>query len=146
MLKKVETNEDIRQFGEYKVQLIKYHQQYANQLGLRDEAVEKYSFADAIRHIGKSDYYQFLIMVENSPIGILEYQITNSDIDGAKILYLKNIYIEASARGQGIGTQIVTELKEIGYRIELECWYGMPSNILYKELGAKEIKTRYILT
>lgn len=145
MIKKVETREDIKQFGEYKVQLIKYHQQYANLLGLQDNAVEKYSYESAVRNVGKPDYHQFLIMDKTDPVGILEYQITNSDIDGAPILYLKNIYITASARGNGIGTRIVTGLKELGYRIELECWYGMPSNRLYKELGAKEIKTRYVL-
>lgn len=146
LLKKVETNDDIKQFGKLKVELIKYHQQYANHLGLQDEIVEKYSYEDAVRNVGKPDYCQFLIMDKDNPIGIMEYQFVDSDIDSTKILYLKNMYVKASKRGKGVGTQIITELKKLGYRIELKCWYGMPSNRMYRNLGAKEVKTHYMLT
>ena len=39
----------------------------------------------------------------------------------------------------------MNELKKKKYRIELECWYNMPSNEFYKSLGMKEIKTCYML-
>lgn len=144
MLKKVEKN-DIQTFGKYKVDLIKYHQQYANKLGLFDEVVEKYDFNDAIKNVGKDGFYQFLIMNNDKEVGILEYKITKSDIDKKDIIYIKNIYIEESFRGIGLGKKVINELRKMQYRIELECWYGMPSNELYKSLGAKEIKTRYVL-
>lgn len=145
MLKEVITNDEIELFGKYKVELIKYHQEYANKLGLQDQMVEKYNINNAIRHIKEDGYYQFLIIDNNETVGILEYQITKSDIDSKDILYLKNIYIKEANRGKGIGKNIIKKLQKLNYRIELECWYGMPSNELYKSLGAKEIKTRYIL-
>ena len=73
MLKKVEEKNDIQTFGKYKVDLIKYHQQYANKLGLFDEVVEKYDFNDAIKNVGKDGFYQFLIMNNDKEVGILEY-------------------------------------------------------------------------
>lgn len=145
MLKEVKTDEDKMMFAKYKVELIKYHQQYANKLGLKDKIVEEYDLSDAIKHIGEEGYYQFLIIDDNKKVGILEYQLTKSDIDNKDILYLKNIYIESAYRGKGIGKKVINELRKTNYRIELECWYQMPSNFLYKSLGAKEIKTRYIL-
>lgn len=144
MLKKVEEKNDIQTFGKYKVDLIKYHQQYANKLGLFDEVVEKYDFNDAIKNVGKDGFYQFLIMNNDKEVGILEYQITKSDIDKKDIIYIKNIYIEESYRGMGLGKKVINELRKMQYRIELECWYNMPANDLYKSLGAKEIKTRYM--
>ena len=36
-------------------------------------------------------------------------------------------------------------LKTLNYRIELECWYEMPANNLYKSLGMRKIKTRYMM-
>ena len=144
MLKKVEEKNDIQTFGKYKVDLIKYHQQYANKLGLFDEVVEKYDFNDAIKNVGKDGFYQFLIMNNDKEVGILEYQITKSDIDKKDIIYIKNIYIEESYRGIGLGKKVINELRKMQYRIELECWYDMPANDLYKSLGAKEIKTRYM--
>ena len=68
MLKKVEEKNDIQTFGKYKVDLIKYHQQYANKLGLFDEVVEKYDFDDAIKNIGKDSFYQYLIVYNNESI------------------------------------------------------------------------------
>lgn len=144
MLKKVEEKNDIQTFGKYKVDLIKYHQQYANKLGLFDEVVEKYDFNDAIKNVGKDGFYQFLIMNNDKEVGILEYKITKSDIDKKDIIYIKNIYIEESYRGMGLGKKVINELRKMQYRIELECWYNMPANNLYKSLGAKEIKTRYM--
>lgn len=144
MLKEVKTEQEIKLFGKYKVDLIKYHQQYANKLGLQDQMVDKYNYNDAIRHIGEKNYYQFLIINNDKGVGILEYQITKSDIDKKDIIYIKNIYIEESFRGIGLGKKVINELRKMKYRIELECWYNMPANDLYKSLGAKEIKTRYM--
>ena len=144
MLREVKTAKDIQIFGKYKVDLIKYHQQYANKLGLFDEVVDKYDFNNATRNIGKNGFYHFLIINNNEEIGILEYQIMKSEIDNKEILYIKDIYIKETYRGLGIGKQVINELRKKKYRIELECWYGMPSNDMYKSMGAKEIKTRYM--
>ena len=51
MLKKLENQEEINEFGRYKVELIKEHQYYANNLGLYDMVVDKYNINDALRHI-----------------------------------------------------------------------------------------------
>ncbi len=145
LLKKVDYNDDIEIFGNYKVDLIKLHQQYAQKLGLFDKVVENYNYDDAIRNINKKGYFQFLIKVENDIVGIIEYQITNSDIDKKRILYIKDFYIDENFRGKGIGKEVINLLKKLNYRIELECWYEMPANNLYKSLGMREIKTRYMM-
>lgn len=75
----------------------------------------------------------------------MEYQITESIIDKKEILYIKKLYIKERFRGKGIGKKVIESLRKLNYRIELECWYGMPVNNLYKSLGMKENKTRYML-
>ena len=144
-LKEVDSNNDIKTFGEYKVELIKFHQEYAEKLGLFDKVVDNYNFNDAIRHIKQKGYFQFLIQIENKTVGILEYQITKSDIDQKEILYIKNIYIDNNFRGKGVGKEVIKLIKTLNYRIELECWYGIPANNLYKSLEMKEIRTRYMM-
>lgn len=145
LLKKIDNPCDIELFGNYKVELMKYHQQFAQKLGLFDKVVDNYSYEDAIRHINKRGYFQFLIEVNNNIVGMIEYQIITSDIDKKKILYIKYIYIEQRFRRKGIGKEVINSLKKLNYRIELECWYDMPANDLYKSLGMKEIKTRYMM-
>lgn len=145
MLKKVKSDEEINKFGIYKVKLIKEHQYYANKLGLNDIVVDKYNINDALKHIGEKNHYQFLILENDQDVGIVEYKIIKSEIDNKEILYLKDIYIKTDYRGKGLGTKVLNELKKSNYRIELECWYGMPSNNFYKSFGFKEIKTRYML-
>lgn len=145
ILKEVKTEEEIKILGKYKVDLIKYHQQFASKLGLYDEKVDKYTYDDAIRHVGEENYWQFLIIYDIKEIGILEYQIIQSDIDKKEIIYIKNIYIKEFFRNMGISKQIIDNLKKQNYRIELECWYDIPANYFYKSLGAKEITVRYML-
>ena len=145
LLKKIECDNDIEMFGKYKVQLIKFHQQYAQKLGLFDIVVDNYNYDDAIRHVNKKGYFQFLIQAGNEIVGIIEYQIIKSDIDKKKILYVKDFYIDEIFRGKGIGKEVMKLLKKLNYRIELECWYEMPANNLYKSLGMRVIKTRYMM-
>ena len=70
-LKEVNSNNDIKIFEEYKVELIKFHQEYAEKLGLFDKVVDNYNFNDAIRHIKQKGYFQFLIQIENKTVGII---------------------------------------------------------------------------
>ena len=145
MLQKLRTKEDVELFAKYKVDLIKLHQEYANKLGLFDNIVDKYNKEDALKHLNVKNYYQFLIKEDNKDIGILEYKITKSDIDNSKILYINDLYIIEEYRKSGIGKKIIKELQNKHYRIELECWYEMPANYFYEDLGMKKIKTRYML-
>ena len=55
------------------------------------------------------------------------------------------IYIDNNFRGKGVAKEVIKLIKALNYRIELECWYGIPANNLYKSLGMKEIKTRYMM-
>ena len=144
-LRKVETKDDIDLFANYKLDLIKSHESYAQEIGLIDNKVKSYTKEDAIRNINKEDFYQFIINSNNIDIGFIEYNIEISDIDLEKIIYIKNIFIDNNYRNMGIGTMVLNKLKEkLNYRIELECWYGMPANELYKKIGMKQIKTRYV--
>lgn len=145
ILKNLDCDNDIKIFGKYKVELIKFHQQYAKKLGLFDNVVDNYNYNDAIRHINQKGYFQFLIQLENEIVGIVEYQITNSDIDKKEILYIKDLFVDDKFRGKGIGKEVMRLLKTLKYRIELECWYQIPANNLYKSLGMQEIKKRYMI-
>lgn len=144
MLKEVTSKDEIEKFGKYKVELIKEHQYYANKLGINDKMVEKYDFDKAIRYVGIKGYHQFLLINDKKIIGIMEYKIEKSEIDNKEILYLKNIFIKEEYRGKGFGKKVINELKKLNYRIELECWYGMPANKFYQELGFENLKTRYM--
>ncbi len=144
-LRKVETKDDIDLFANYKLDLIKSHEYYAEKLELVDKKVNSYSKEDAIRNIGKEDFYQFIINYNNIDVGFIEYDIEISDIDSKEIVYIKNMFINNDYRHVGIGTEVLNNLKEnTKSRIELECWYDMPANELYKKLGMKQIKTRYV--
>lgn len=59
MLKKLENQEEIKEFGKYKVELIKEHQYYANNINLYDMVVDDYNINDALRHIGKKIIISF---------------------------------------------------------------------------------------
>lgn len=145
-LRKVFNNEDIDLFSKYKVILIKFHQKYANELGLIDKVVEKYDVAKAMKYIGKDGYYQYIIEYEDKDVGFVEYKIDISEIDNEKITEIKNIYIEDKYRNLGIAKDTIVKIREkTNNRIELECWYGIPANTIYKSLGMKELKTRYIM-
>lgn len=145
MLQELKTKKDIELFAEYKVDLIKLHQEYANKLGLFDNKVDHYNQDDALKHLNQKNYYQFLIKEDNQYIGILEYKITKSDIDNSKIIYINVLYIKETFRKKSIGKKIIKGLQKEQYRIELECWYEMPSNYFYEALGMKKIKTKYML-
>lgn len=100
--------------------------------------VDKYNINDALRHINQDKYYQFLIINNKQSAGIVEYKLENLEIDNKEILYLKDIYIKKEFRGKGLGREVLNELKKLNYRIELECWYGMPANNFYKSFRFKE--------
>ena len=119
ILKKLDCDNDIEIFSKSKAELIKFYQQY--------NGVDNYNYDDVIHHINERGYFQFLIQVENEK------------------LCIKDFYIDNNFRGKGIGKEVIKLLKELNYRIELEYWYGMPANNLYKSLGIREIKTRYMM-
>lgn len=144
-LRKVVAGSDVDLFAKYKVALMKSHQKYANQLGLLDRVVDRYQEVDAIEYIGKDHFYQYIIQYDSQDVGIIEYQIDHSEIDDEKIIYINHLFVDSKYRNMGIGKEVLFMIKnQTDYRIELECWYGMPANKLYLNLGMEAIKTRYI--
>lgn len=144
-LKPLINESDVNLFIDYKLKEIKYHQYYANLIGLNDEKVNTYSSKDAVRNIGKENYFQNLICVNDEIVGIVEYCLMKSEIDEKEIIYLKNIYINEENRHKGYAEKVLNFIKDKNNkRIELECWYNIPAKNLYKKLGMKEIKTRYM--
>lgn len=144
-LKKIKSSQEKKLFVDYKLKLVKLHQKYATTLKIFDQVVENYDDIAAMRHFNEKGYFQFLIKKEDEVIGILEYQITISDIDNKEIVYIKKFYINEEYQGKGYGKKVIEILKKIGCRIELECWYEMPANNIYKAFGMRQIKTRYML-
>jgi len=145
ILKIVKTTEDIETFSKYKLECIKYHQEFANKLGLHDLVVENYKLEDTIKYLGKKDYYQYLIECDNKYVGMIECCKMESKIDQAKYIELLNIYIDEKYRDKQIARNAINNLKErFSLRIELDCWYNLPANHLYKSMGMKETKVRYM--
>jgi GNAT superfamily N-acetyltransferase len=69
-----------------------------------------------------------------------------SDIDRVPILFVYSIYIRSFARGRGISNKYLSFLCErYQKRIECECWYDIPANVLYLQNGFRPIVTRYML-
>lgn len=146
ILDKVNDEEKLKIFAKYKIDCIKYHQQFANKLELHDVVVEKYDYNEAIKHYKEKSYYQYLIKYSDNYVGMVEYKLIKSEIDDKEIVYIDVIYIDEKYRGNHLAKKIINYLKEkYDTRIELECWYEMPSNNFYTSLGMRKIKTRYML-
>lgn len=106
--KRLEFDSDIQVFGNYILDLIKYHQKYANKLGLFDKVVDLYTYENAIRHIGEERYHQYLIVHKGIEVGAIEYKHCRSEIDGESIIYIGKLYISEEYRGKGIAKEVKT--------------------------------------
>jgi GNAT superfamily N-acetyltransferase len=146
MLLEEVTENTLNTFAELKVSLIKYHVQYARELGFEDEASKKYDCTDAVKHFRREGYSQYLIKQNRSVIGILEIKKSKSSMDPSQeCLMVENIYFLEGYRGKGYLTEIVTMLKKKNRTIELECYYELPAHNVYQKLGFKRFKTRYFI-
>lgn len=123
---------------------MRYHIPYANKIGISDEVAENYTTSRADDKLKKLNTKGFVIEHKGKKVGILRIR---EDLD-KKTLNIENIYILDEFRGKGIFKKVLERLKDsynqFNY-IELECWYGLPAEKVYKALGFKEIYKHFKL-
>lgn len=135
-------------FLETKVKLVKYHKQYAEDLGINDLVVENYDIEKAKETWLNSNRFGYVVEWYDKYVGILEYEILNTEEEiGLKTLYIHKIYIEPEYQHRGILKQILKDLRKrySDMVIELSCWYDLPAHEIYQKLGFKRMSSEYIL-
>lgn len=145
----IENNQKyIDEFAKLKVELIHAHTDYANKVNINDTISSEYNTHNALKHLNEENYYQWLIMNKhNNTIGYIEFKKMKSSINNIDTLYINGIYIIPEFRHHGIGTQIIKNLMNYEnkkYNIELEAWYQLDAEKLYKKLGFQPMYTHYI--
>ncbi|MBQ4122633.1 GNAT family N-acetyltransferase [bacterium] len=144
-LKKVQSDEDIKIFAKLKLELIEYHKMYAQMAGITDFEIENYDYSSACKHINSRESY--ILQINTTDIGILQFDHQISDIDNANILYVHSLYICEKYRNKAFGIQVLKYLcNKYHTRIECSCWYDIPATQLYEKIGFKKMYTRYFLT
>lgn len=143
-IEKVQTMEDIKIFADFKIQLLRYHEEYALNLGIIDSEVNNYSYEDACRNIFNRE--SFILKLDNIAVGILQVEKQISEIDNNPILYVHSLYFSKQYRDKGFGVYVLKFLcKTYRLRIECSCWYNIPATKLYKKIGFKNLYTRFFL-
>lgn len=129
------------------LKLIKMHGDYAKELGLTDLVVENYTFEKALESITKDNRECGLLFEDNDILGMFLYEIKKSKLANEdKCCYIHGIYIKERYRNMGLGSDIITYLKEL-YKdlpIELDCYYNLKAHNFYKKIGFVPLYTRYI--
>lgn len=141
-------NDSVQYFLETKVKLIKYHKQFAEDLGINDLVVEKYDIEKAKETWLKSNRDGYVVEWYDKYIGMIECEILDSEEEiGLKTLYIHKIYIEPEYQHHGILKQILKDFRErySDMAIELSCWYNLPAHEVYQALGFKRMSSEYIL-
>lgn len=143
-IRQVYKQEDLLILGKMKMELMRYHLEYAAQLGIDDKELLQYTLDQALSTTGERDNYLFY--ADDEPIGIAQVEEQISYVDNLPILFVHGIYIKPDARNQSIGgiflRYICSKYKK---RIECECWYNIPASVLYQKAGFRPIMTRYTL-
>lgn len=145
-LKLVELSEENEQYYIEKiVNLVKYHKQYAEKMGIFDKVVVNYSNADAVKHFNDPFYRHFVILNNKNPCGVLQIKIKQSSFDYNQSLHICKIWSEESI--SGVLRFVINKLKELFPKvnsIELECWYDLPANDIYEHLGFQCFCKNYV--
>ena len=132
------------EFSELKITLINYHAPFAEKLGFIDSAAANYGRKEVIDYFNNNDYDRFLIKKDNTTLGIIEYYLKQSEIDEDKqCLYIDNLYIKDLYRGYGYSRDLIRRLKKQYGHLELTCYYDLPANDVYKQIGFKKLCTTY---
>lgn len=137
-------NEDY--YTEKAVELLKYHKGYAEILGINDKVVDAYTKEDAKKHFNDNNFRHYIIVNGGKNIGILQINLIKSDIDDEECIHISKIWSDGSYKGvlRGVIGILRNKFKEVK-SIELECWYNLPANEVYKHIGFKSYCTLYRL-
>lgn len=145
-LKLVDVSKENEQYYIEKiVNLVKYHKQYAEKMGIFDRVIVNYSNVDAVKHFNDPFYRHFLILNDKKPCGVLQIKIKQSSFDNNQSLHICKIWSEESI--SGVLRFVINKLKELFPEVnslELECWYDLPANEIYKHLGFQCFCKNYV--
>lgn len=145
-IKHVQTDDfvHIKTIVEYKHKLMKYHSQFAEQLGISDDELKNYSDSRALETLSERDSY--LIFLDNEVIGYIQTEIKKSIVGNDNVLFIHGLYIDEPYRNRSYGITACKRLYE-KYKmgIECQCWYNLPAAKIYEKLGFKNIVTHYYL-
>lgn len=145
VIKKVDSS-NVDEFSTMKVELIKYHIEFAEQLGVDDQICKNYDTDQAKKHFNEPNYEQYLLINElGTTVGFSELKYAKSEIDQEPCIVLYNFYVKKEFENNGYGTAYINLLKERYKKIELECFYNLPSHKFYKKMGFKIGYTHYFI-
>lgn len=143
-IKQIYDHKDLLALGYMKIELMRYHLQYAQEIGINDNELIQYTMEQALSTASSRDNYIFIM--DSEIVGMAQVEEQISDVDESPILFVHGIYIKPDVRNKGIGGVFLKYLcRKYMKRIECECWYGLPVSKLYEKAGFKAMHTRYML-
>lgn len=143
-IQKVQSEEDIQIFTSLKIELAKYHEQYACMQGILDSEIVHYNKESVYQNIFTRESY--LLKVREKVVGILQFEKQISEIDNNPILYVHALYFSEQYQNKAWGIYVLKYLcNTYNMRIECSCWYDIPALKIYEKIGFKRMFTRYIL-
>lgn len=128
------------------LELVKYHGEYADKAGIQDDVVSGYTLDKAGRHLGQLGYYNYIIDKGGVYVGIVQVEPIISEFNSKPALIIYKIYITKLAQNTGVFQDTLEVLKQYFpdiKSIELDCWYNLPAEEVYKHLGFKSAYTHY---
>jgi len=128
-----------------KVQLMQYHYSYALACGINDSEIRDYDqFSARKSMIGREN---FLVKLDNIPVGMVQYQITKSALDNANIVFVHALYIFDEFQNKGIAYWLLRQpfLMYANHRIECECWCSIPAEVQYEKIGFRTLYSRLFI-
>lgn len=131
-------------FANLKIELMKYHLEFAKKFELLDQELLNYSKEQALSTA--QHRISILFYLDSTPVGMAQMEDQVSEIDNTPILFIHSMYIIPAAHNKGIGGFFLRHIAhKYQKRIECECWYDLPACELYRRAGFLPLVTRYAL-
>ena len=128
------------------LELVKYHKEFADRAEIPDSIIDNYTLESAGKHFNESGYYNYIIEKCGIYVGIVQLELIKSTFNGLPALVFHKVYITKLAQGTGAFSDVVELIHKMFpdiHSIELDCWYNLPAQEIYKHLGFKEAYRHY---
>lgn len=124
-------------YSDYYLDLIKMHEEQADKLGIVDNVCKTYTKERALKHLRDCECY-IIFDDTNTSVGMITYKFLSSK-DRSAVTEIKALFIEEKQRGKEYDSSVIQYLKGKFNKLQLECWYELGVESLYKALGFKEL-------